>query len=164
METSTKLICPHCHSTKTVKNGMKRNGTQNYRCMECKKQFVKGYDREEERQKNISKQLVSILHARGVGIRSIAKTLSLSLGKIRKVINSQHDAVPNKQTHYAMLEAKELWTYLGNIENKLQLLYACDRESGEIVVYQWVTGDSASVKSLQDALDRQGITYTIFNS
>ncbi|MHC6204241.1 IS1 family transposase [Breznakiellaceae bacterium SP9] len=164
METSTSLICPHCHSAKTVKNGMKKNGSQNYRCKECKKQFSKGYDREEERQKSIGKQLVSILHARGVGIRGIAKTLALNPDKIRKVLNSQHDAVSNKQTHYDMLEVKELWTYLGNIMNKLRLLYVCDRESGEIVAYQWGTEDAASAKSLQDALARQGITYNSFNS
>ena len=38
-----KLNCPHCFSSKVVKNGRKKNGQQNYLCKTCGKQFQHEY-------------------------------------------------------------------------------------------------------------------------
>lgn len=40
MRGGTHMICPNCQSPKTVKNGKKYNGKQNYKCNACKKQFI----------------------------------------------------------------------------------------------------------------------------
>lgn len=35
----SKLLCPRCHSNKTRKSGIDKNGSQRYKCNKCKKQF-----------------------------------------------------------------------------------------------------------------------------
>jgi transposase-like protein len=39
----TKVNCPHCQGTKVVKNGHKKDGTQNFLCKPCGKQFQQAY-------------------------------------------------------------------------------------------------------------------------
>ncbi|MBA4850527.1 IS1 family transposase [Emticicia sp. BO119] len=39
-----KVNCPHCHSTKVVKNGIKTTGRQNFLCNTCGKQFHRTAD------------------------------------------------------------------------------------------------------------------------
>jgi hypothetical protein len=34
------IVCPSCHSEHVVKNGRIHNGKQNYRCYDCRRQFV----------------------------------------------------------------------------------------------------------------------------
>ncbi|WP_101359908.1 transposase-like zinc-binding domain-containing protein [Raineya orbicola] len=36
-EVLTKVNCPHCQSTKVVKNARKKDGTQNFLCKSCGK-------------------------------------------------------------------------------------------------------------------------------
>lgn len=38
------MQCPWCNSNHVNKNGRKK-GKQNYRCIDCKKQFIDSYDR-----------------------------------------------------------------------------------------------------------------------
>jgi DNA-directed RNA polymerase subunit RPC12/RpoP len=35
-----EIVCPSCHSEHVVKNGRIHNGKQNYRCYDCRRQFV----------------------------------------------------------------------------------------------------------------------------
>jgi hypothetical protein len=36
------MVCPHCHSERTKKNGHTHYGKQNYQCTTCLRQFVEG--------------------------------------------------------------------------------------------------------------------------
>jgi IS1 family transposase len=40
-----------------------------------------------------------------------------------------------KKNHYDCLETDEFWTYVGKKKNKVRLVYAYHRESGEIAAY-----------------------------
>ncbi len=42
-EITTKVNCPHCQSAKVVKNGHKKDGTQNFLCKSCGKQLQSMY-------------------------------------------------------------------------------------------------------------------------
>ena len=34
------MNCPECDSNRSIKNGSRKNGKQNYRCLSCGRQFV----------------------------------------------------------------------------------------------------------------------------
>ncbi|QNF34480.1 hypothetical protein HUW51_17750 [Adhaeribacter swui] len=42
-ESLLKLNCPYCQSSKVVKNGKKKNGSQNQRCRNCQEQCRASY-------------------------------------------------------------------------------------------------------------------------
>jgi IS1 family transposase len=45
--------------------------------------------------------------------------------------------IPLKQEYYDCLEADEFWTYAGKKSVGLWLIYACRRNSREIVAFAW---------------------------
>jgi IS1 family transposase len=64
-----------------------------------------------------------------------------------------------KRKHYDVLEIDEFWTYVGNKKNKLWLIYAYHRTSGEIVAFVWGKRDLRTANKLRKRLNRLGITY-----
>jgi hypothetical protein len=79
--------------------------------------------------------LVKIMLVRGMGIRDTSIALSISITKVLKVLKSTHYSIKAQFSHYDCLEIDEFWTYVGNKKNKVWLIYAYHRGSGEIVAY-----------------------------
>jgi IS1 family transposase len=96
---------------------------------------------------------------RGVGIRDIAAILTISVKKVLKVLTSSTYQIKPKKTHYDYLEIDEFWTYVGRKTNKVWLIYAYHRGTGEIVAYVWGKRDLKTAKKLRKRLKRLGITY-----
>ena len=61
--------------------------------------------------------------------------------------------------HDDRLEIDEFWTFVGNKKNKLWLLYAYERGSGEIVAYVWGRRDIKTVMGLKEKIKSLGIIY-----
>ncbi len=81
---------------------------------------------------------------RGCGIRDIAAITGYSKDKVQAALK-RHEFEPfPKQKHYPTLEIDEFWTFVGNKSNKVWLVYAYHRESGEIVAYVWGKRNLAS--------------------
>jgi hypothetical protein len=72
---------------------------------------------------------------RGVGIRDIGIILEISITTVLKVLKSTKYQIKPKQTHYDCLETDKFWTYVGEKKNKVWLIYAYHRESGEIAAF-----------------------------
>jgi hypothetical protein len=53
------------------------------------------------------------------------------------VLKSGTYMINPKKNHYDCLEIDEFWTYVGKKKNKVWLIYAYHRDSGEIVAYVW---------------------------
>jgi IS1 family transposase len=87
----------------------------------------------------------------GIGDVSIKKVLSV-------LVNSSHKIKPQKN-YYDKLEVDEFWTYAGNKKNKIWLLYAYHRDTGEIVDYVWGKRNYRTAKKLRDSLRSKGIGY-----
>ncbi|MDK4706850.1 IS1 family transposase [Kingella negevensis] len=64
-----------------------------------------------------------------------------------------------KQKHYSTLEIDEFWTFVGNKSNKVWLVYAYHRESGEIVAYVLGKRDLATARALKRRLKELRVTY-----
>jgi IS1 family transposase len=103
--------------------------------------------------------MVKIMLVRGVGIRDIGIILQISITTVLKVLKSTKYKIKPKQTHYDCLEPDEFWTYEGKKKNKVWLIYAYHRESGEIAAYVWGKRDLKTAKKLRKRLRRLGISY-----
>jgi IS1 family transposase len=95
------------------------------------------------------------------GIRDISYIEDVSINKVLSVlVNSKHIIKP-KQSHYDSLEVDEFCTYAGNKKNKVWLIYAYHRATGEIVSYVWGKRDYKTAKKLRDQLQATGISYDV---
>jgi IS1 family transposase len=64
-----------------------------------------------------------------------------------------------KRRHHAKLEVDEFRIYVGKKKNKLCLIYAYDRETGEIVSYVWSKRNLKTAGKLQKKLLAAGAGY-----
>jgi transposase-like protein len=101
--------------------------------------------------------MVKIMPVRGAGIRGISVILNISVKKVLKTLTPAKYQIRPSRNHYDCLEIDEFWTYAGQKTNKVWLIYAYHRESGEIAVYVWGKWD---LKTAQKLLKRLGITYS----
>jgi transposase-like protein len=73
----TKVNCPHCQGTKVVKNGHKKDGTQNFLCKPCGKQFQQAYRYKGADPK--TKHLIVSMLLRNSSIRDIETVLETAI-------------------------------------------------------------------------------------
>ena len=57
------------------------------------------------------------------------------------------------------MEVDEFWTYVGKKKNKIWLIYAYHRETGEIVGYVWGKRNSKTAKELRTKLNDLNVTF-----
>jgi IS1 family transposase len=96
---------------------------------------------------------------RGIGIRDISVVLKVSISTVLKVLRSTKYKIKPKQNHYDRLEIDEFWTYVGKKQNRVWLIYAYHRDTGEIVSFVWGKRDLKTVMKLKNRMKRLGITY-----
>jgi IS1 family transposase/transposase-like protein len=154
-----EINCPHCHSPSVSRNGKKSNGTQNYICKECGRQFIA--DSEKTYQGSLSgiEDKIKIMLVRGIGIRDISVVLRISITKVLNTLKKTKYEIKPKCAHYDCLEIDEFWTYVGNKKNKIWLIYAYHRETGEIVAFVWGKRDLKTAEKLRKRIKRMGISY-----
>jgi hypothetical protein len=81
--------------------------------------------------------MIKIMLVLGVGIRDISAILNVSVKKASKTLRSAKYQIKPACNHYDCLEIGEFWTYVGRKTNKVWLIYAYHRESGESAAYVW---------------------------
>ncbi|MDR0565964.1 MAG: IS1 family transposase, partial [Prevotellaceae bacterium] len=57
------------------------------------------------------------------------------------------------------LEVDEFWTYVGEKKNKVWLIYAYHRSTGEIVAFVWGKRNFGTAKKLRDKLSSLGVSF-----
>jgi len=71
----------------------------------------------------------------GVGIRDAAYIEGISVNKVLSALSKTDYRIVPKNSHYKNLEVDEFWSYVGNKENKLWLLYVYSSETGETICH-----------------------------
>jgi hypothetical protein len=61
----------------------------------------------------------------------------MDLPKVLKLLKSTNYRIKPRASHYDCLEVDGFWTYVGKKKNKIWLIYAYHRESGEVAAYVW---------------------------
>ena len=89
---------------------------------------------------------------RGVGVRDISVIENVSTGKVLTVLAKSDYSITPKKEHYKSIEVDEFWTYVQKKNNKQWLIYAYDRETGEIIAYVWGKRDLRTAKKLRKKL------------
>ena len=137
----------------------KKNNLQNYRCKDCGRQFIAEHDRTYRGTTVGIDGFIRRALVRGCGIRDISAILLVSIGKVLRVLRDSHYELKPKKAHYARLEIDELWTFVGSKARKKWLIYAYDRDGGEIVAYVWGDRSAKTANRLREKLKRLGVTY-----
>jgi IS1 family transposase len=142
-----------------VRNGKKTYNVQNYLCKDCRHQFIAASGKYNG---TIAWVVSAISRAlvRGCGIRDIAVILEVSIGKILKTLLETNYEIKAKKKHYVRLEVDELWTFVKSKACKKRLIYAYDRDSGEIAAYVWGGRSAKTAKRLREKLEKSGVTYS----
>lgn len=86
------IICPHCHSSDTVKNGHRSNGEQRWRCKRenCQKSFQLSYRYNANNigmGQQIDKQILN-----SSGVRDTARILSINKNTVIKHLKKKRRA------------------------------------------------------------------------
>jgi len=153
------LHCPNCQSTKIKKNGQKSYGKQNYQCKSCGRQFIGDHALSYKGCLSSITQCILLMLVRGIGIRDIASIQGISINKVLSVLVKSTHTIKPQQSHYDYLEVDEFWTYVGNKGNKVWLIYAYHRSTGEIVGFVWGNRDLKTAKKLRKKLAQLGVSY-----
>ena len=161
MKITITLYCPDCQSTKIKKNGKKTYGKQNYLCKTCFRQFIGDHALSYKGCHSRLTQKILKMLVRGIGIRDVADIETVSENKVLSVLVNSNYIITPKQQHYDSLEVDEFWTYVGNKKNKVWLIYAYHRATGEIVGYVWGKRNYKTAKKLRDNLKSKGINYDV---
>jgi IS1 family transposase/transposase-like protein len=160
MTIQLELYCPHCQSANVTKNGKKSyDDKQNYLCKDCNRQFIGDHALTYKGCHSLIIKAVLQMFVLGASVRDISTFATISIRKVLSILINSNRVIIPKQSHYDFLEVDEFWTYVGNKKNKVWLIYAYHRATGEIVSYVWGKRDYKTAKRLRDKLKSQGVTF-----
>ena len=131
------MCCPKCGSKDIIKYGRNASGTPRFRCNDCGRQFVrnpKWQPISQEKKTQIDKLLLERISLAGIG-----RVVEVSNDWLQKYINRKYEAVSRKldvipkAKGRLVIELDEMWSFVGNHQEKQWLWLALDRETREIV-------------------------------
>lgn len=156
------MNCPYCQSNEVVKNGSNGVGTPKFFCTRCLRQFVESP--KNTRISDHTKELIDKLLLEKIPLAGIARVLDVSETWLQNDVNDQYKngqetlTVLEKTTPHLTLEGDELWSFVGNSNNKQWVWLAMDRDTREIVGYPIGDRSAQSAQCWWDSLpeiDRQ---------
>lgn len=130
------MICPRCHSINVVKNGSIHNGKPKFACKDCDRQFV---ENPENRIPQDKKDLIDKLLLERIPLAGIARVVGVSERWLQGYANRKYQEVPQhvevkkKPKGKLVIQGDELWSFVGNKNNKQWVWLAIDQGTGEIV-------------------------------
>ncbi len=130
------MTCIQCGSEEVIKNGSIHNGKQKFMCKKCGRQFV-------ENPQNIiisqeTKDLIDKLLLERMALAAIVRVTGVSEHWLQDYVNQKYDAVPQyidvkkKEKGRLTIQCDEMWSFVGNKENKQWIWLALDYDSGEV--------------------------------
>jgi len=136
--------CPSCQSTLVNKNGRTHNGKQNYRCVACSRQFV------QEPNQNIiddnTKNLVKKALLERVSLHGICRIFDVSMPWLLELIDDLIEKIPqdlnaevvqeNDEIEVVVLQADELWSYVGAKTNPQWLWLIMHSRTRQVVAME----------------------------
>ena len=113
------MNCPECKSNHIQKNGKKR-GKQNYRCVQCGRQFIIEYDRYRGYSEEFKRECLK-LYVNGMGFRAIERVKKVHNTTIMAWVKEVGELLPNAydaETIPQVGELDELETFVGQKKTK----------------------------------------------
>jgi transposase-like protein len=91
---TASLACPSCNATHIVKNGKIHNGKQNFKCRECRRQFVQ--DPQNKIIDQATKTLIDKLLLEKIPLAGIARVVGVSEPWLQSDVNEKYQNVPRQ--------------------------------------------------------------------
>ena len=135
--------CPSCGSEDVSRNGRTRHGKQNYKCRDCKRQFV--LDPQWQVLSQAQQGLIERLLLERISLAGIARVLQLSEDCVQRHVNTKSQRVrrqvevSQKPKKRLTVQMDELWSFVDNKGNEQWVWLALDAVTREIV--GWHIGD-----------------------
>jgi hypothetical protein len=144
MEPIMECKCPSCSSTLIKKNGHIHNGKQNYRCLKCTRQFAL-----EPTQKVIdekTKILIRRVLLERISLEGVCRAFEVSMPWLLEFIDGLIAELPENlnaevvaeddEIEVVLLEADELWSYVGSKDNPQWLWLVMHSRTRQVVAMQ----------------------------
>ena len=126
--------CPICKSENIIKSGKTSNGKQRFHCKECNKRFITDYSYNACKP-NTNQQII-LFTKEGLGIRSTARVLKISVTTLLKRIIEIAQGIPQPPIPLGRsYEVDEMRTYIGRKSRLRWIVYALDRETKAVVSF-----------------------------
>jgi len=126
--------CTKCSSIQIVKNGKTRKGKQRFLCRSCSKTFITNYSYNAYKP-NTNQQII-LFTKEGLGIRSTARVLKISVTTLLKRIISIALSIPQPPIPLGKsYEVDEMRTFVGKKSRLRWIVYALDRETRQVVSF-----------------------------
>jgi insertion element IS1 protein InsB len=164
------MQCPYCHAQDVVKNGINSTHKQKYKCKRCNRQFV--LDPAKLPIPDSTKALIDRLLCERISLAGIARATGVSGRWLQNYVNEKYRNirrevhVKKKSRGRLTIECDELWSFVGNKDNKQWVWLAIDRDTGEIVGVFIGSRERESAQALWESLPpvyRQcAVSYTDF--
>ena len=154
------LTCPQCKATTIKKNGNIHNGKQKYECLACHKQFVDNPQHKQisdETRKRVQRALLERVSLEGI-CRIFDVSLPWLLGFMQETFEQLPDNLnasvigENEEFTVVVLEADEMWSYVGNKKNQQWLWLVMHSKSRQIVAFHVGDRTKASGQALMAKL------------
>ena len=136
--------CPSCTSNLIKKNGHIHTGKQKYQCLACKKQFV--LDPAQKVIDETTKSLVRKTLLERVSLEGVCRIFDVSMPWLLEFINGLIQELPenlnaevvheNDEIEVVVLEADELWSYVGSKDNPQWLWLVMHSRTRQVVAMQ----------------------------
>jgi len=132
------ITCPHCKSFTVRKNGSTPNGKQKFQCVSCSKQFVEDPQNKiipSETKERIRRALVE-----RVSLEGICRIFDVSMPWLLEFMQITFEQLPedlnvtvvaeNDDFEVVVLEADEMWSFVGNEKMISGCGLTCIRKQG----------------------------------
>ena len=139
-----ECTCPACSSDLIKKNGHIHNGKQKYACLNCARQFVL-----DSQQKIINDHIKSLIRKtllERISLEGVCRVFDVSMPWLLEFIDSLIAELPqdlnaevvkeDDDIEVAVLEADELWSYVGSKRNQQWLWLVLHSRTRQIVAMQ----------------------------
>jgi len=148
--------CPDCSSVLIKKNGHIHNGKQNYRCLTCSRQFVL-----EPSQRLIDEKTKSLIRKtllERISLEGVCRVFEVSMPWLLEFIDSLIAELPENlnaavvteddEIEVVLLEADELWSYVGSKDNPQWLWLVMHSRTRQVVAMQVGPRNKATAEKL----------------
>ena len=121
--------CPNCQSSDVVKNGHTRHGKQNYKCRDCRRQFV-----ENPQWRMISEEtkgIIDRLLLEKLPLAGIARALQISELWVQQYVNQKYKQVEQevqvrpKPKRRLTVQMDELWSFVDSKGEQQYVIMGC---------------------------------------
>jgi transposase-like protein len=167
--------CPRCHSEAIRKNGSIHTGKQKYECLVCRKQFVENPENKvisDDIKERIRRSLLE-----RVSLEGICRIFDVSMPWLLDFMEKAFQSLPenlnatvlaeNEDFEVFVLEADELWSFVGSKKNDQWLWLVMHSNTRQILAFHVGKRNKASGEALMAKLPvdlKKKLTFTQISS